>query len=90
MSVRLVREVVGEEYLAALLPSKANFNQFEKNREHLSNILAMGDDHCLKSVVAYLSMLDTNNVKAINKCQPHLHKSETEEALYLCIQPTLV
>ena len=55
-----------------------------KRTESISQIVLLrGDDHCLKSVVAYLSMLDMNNIKAINKCQPHPHKSETEDIVFV-------
>ncbi len=55
---KLAQATVRDEYLAAMLLSGANYNRFEKLREHLSNLFAMGDDRYPKTVISCLNMLD--------------------------------
>ncbi len=45
-------DAIREEFLTALLLSRANYTRFEKLREHLSDLFVMGDDRYLKTVVA--------------------------------------
>lgn len=77
----LETDIIHDEYLAALLLSGANYIRFEKLREYLSNLYAMGDDCYPRTVVACLSVLDRYNVRLGNKQQPKQPKQEDKQVV---------